>query len=43
MSEKLAERAKKKTAVTYLTLGMIFVGIFSGITVIAYFVSKLNF
>jgi hypothetical protein len=43
MSENLAARAKKKTVSTYLVLAAIFIGIFSGITVIAYFVSSLNF
>ena len=43
MSENLAVRAKKKTASTYLALTAIFVIIFSSITVIAYFISKLNF
>jgi hypothetical protein len=43
MSENLAVQAKKKTASTYLALAAIFVVIFGGITVIAYFISKLNF
>jgi len=43
MSENLAARAKKKTVSTYLVLAAIFTVIFGGITVIAYFVSKLNF
>ncbi len=43
MSENLAVRAKKKTASTYLALAAIFVAFFGGITVIAYFISKLNF
>ena len=43
MSENLAVRAKKKTASTYLALAATFVAIFGSITVIAYFISKLNF
>jgi hypothetical protein len=43
MSENLAVRAKKKTASTYLALTAIFVIIFGSVTVIAYFISKLNF
>jgi hypothetical protein len=43
MSENLAVRAKKKTASTYLALAAIFIVIFGGITLIAYFISKLNF
>ncbi|CAM8625472.1 hypothetical protein MCEMSE6_01085 [Oxalobacteraceae bacterium] len=43
MSDNLAVRAKKKTASTYLVLAAIFVVIFGGITVLAYFISKLNF
>jgi hypothetical protein len=43
MSENLAVRAKKKTASTYLVLAAVFVIIFGGITLIAYFISKLNF
>jgi hypothetical protein len=43
MSENLAVRAKKKTASTYLILAAVFVVIFGGITLIAYFISKLNF
>jgi len=43
MSENLAVRAAKKTASTYLVLAAVFVVIFGGITLIAYFISKLNF
>ena len=43
MTENLAVRAKKKTASTYLVLAAVFVVIFGGITLIAYFISKLNF
>jgi len=43
MSEILAVRAKKKTASTYLALTAIFVFNFGSVTVIAYFISKLNF
>jgi hypothetical protein len=43
MSENLATRAKKKTVSTYLILAALFVAIFGGITLVAYFVSKLNF
>jgi hypothetical protein len=43
MSENLAVRAKKKTASTYLVLAAVFVIIFGGISLIAYFISKLNF
>ena len=43
MSDNLAARAKKKTASTYLALTAIFVAIFGGITLIAFFVSKLNY
>ena len=43
MSENLAVRAKKKTASTYLILAAVFVVIFGSITLIAYFISKLNF
>jgi flagellar basal body-associated protein FliL len=43
MSENLATRAKKKSILTYLVLAAIFVAIFGGITLIAFFVSKLNF
>ena len=43
MSENLAVRAKKKTTSTYLILAAVFVVIFGGITLIAYFISKLNF
>lgn len=43
MSENLATRAKKKTVLTYLVLTVLFIAIFGGITLVAYFVSKLNF
>jgi len=43
MSENLATRAKKKSVFTYLILTAIFVAIFGGITLIAFFISKLNF
>jgi hypothetical protein len=43
MSENLATRAKKKSILTYSVLAAIFVAIFGGITLIAFFVSKLNF
>jgi hypothetical protein len=43
MSENLATRAKKKSILTYLVLTAIFVVIFGGITLLAYFISKLNF
>jgi flagellar basal body-associated protein FliL len=43
MSENLAARAKKKSVFTYLILVAIFVAIFGGITLIAFFISKLNF
>jgi hypothetical protein len=43
MSENLAARAKKKTVLTYLILTALFIAIFGGITLVAYFISKLNF
>ncbi len=43
MSENLATRAKKKSILTYLVLTALFVVIFGGITLLAYFISKLNF
>jgi hypothetical protein len=43
MSDNLAVRAKKKTASTYLAFTAIFIVIFGSVTVIAYFISKLNF
>jgi hypothetical protein len=43
MSENLATRAKKKSILTYSVLAALFVVIFGGITLIAFFVSKLNF
>jgi hypothetical protein len=43
MSENLAARAKKKTVLTYLALTAVFIAIFGGITLVAYFISKLNF
>jgi hypothetical protein len=43
MSDNLAARAKKKTVLTYLVLTALFTAIFGGITLVAYFISKLNF
>jgi hypothetical protein len=43
MSDNLAARAKKKTVLTYLVLNALFIAIFGGITLVAYFISKLNF
>ena len=43
MSENLAARAKKKTVLTDLVLTALFIAIFGGITLVAYFISKLNF
>jgi len=43
MSINKAVESKNKSAKIYLTLGLIFVGIFSTITILYYFVAALNF
>jgi hypothetical protein len=43
MTSSKASRAGKRAVVTHIALTVIFTAIFGGITLIAFFLSKLNF